>query len=162
MGALTDPSLLVAIALMFIGGASGSTAGGVKVATFAILLATIVSTARGRTDTVAFGRRVSPEVIGRGLSVALLSVATVFAGTLAMTITGATADVLSTGFEVVSAFGTVGHTANLTPTLPPASLLVLVATMFIGRLGPLTLILAVAARTRPVPYRAAAEPIRIG
>ena len=162
MGELTDPSMLSSIALMFIGGASGSTAGGVKVATFAILLATIISTARGRTHTEAFGRRVSPEVVFRGLSVALLAVATVFAATLAMEVTGAPGDMLPIGFEVVSAFGTVGHSASLTPTLPPGSLLVLVVTMFIGRLGPLTLVLAVSARARPVPYRPAVESIRIG
>ncbi len=162
IGELTDSSLITAIALMFIGGASGSTAGGIKVTTFAILLFTIISTTRGRSFTEAFGRRVTGEVVARALSVALLAVAIVFAGTLALEVTGAQATFIQIAFETVSAFGTVGHTTGITPGLPDASLLVLVAAMFIGRLGPLTLVLALSARARPVPYRPAVETIRIG
>jgi len=147
---------------MFIGGSSGSTAGGIKITTFAILLFTIISTVRGRTFTEAFGRRVSHEIISRALSVALLGVALVFTGTLLMEVTGANADYLAVAFETVSAFGGVGSSTGITPTLPDSSLLVLVLAMYIGRLGPLTLVLALSARSRPVPYRPAAETIRIG
>jgi trk system potassium uptake protein TrkH len=162
MDKLTDSSLLTAIALMFIGGASGSTAGGIKVTTFAILLFTIVSTVRGRTHTEAFGRRVVPEVVFRALSIALLAVAFVFAGTLALEVAGAGPDTIRVAFEMVSAFGTVGHSAAVTPTLPDAALVILIVAMFVGRLGPLTLVLALSARARPVPYRPAVETIRIG
>jgi trk system potassium uptake protein TrkH len=163
IGGLTDSSLITAIALMFIGGASGSTAGGIKVTTFAILLFTIISTVRGRASTEAFGRRVTHEVVARALSVALLGVALVFGGTLLMEITGvAGAGFLPVAFETVSAFGTVGHSTGITPGLPEPSLLVLVLAMYAGRLGPLTLVLALSARARPVPYRPAVESIRIG
>jgi trk system potassium uptake protein TrkH len=162
MGELTDSSLISAIALMFIGGASGSTAGGIKVTTFAILLFTIISTVRGRSFTEAFGRRVSPETVFRALSIALLAVAVVFVGTLALELSGAQGTFLQIAFETVSAFGTVGHTAGLTPTLPEPALLVLIVAMFIGRLGPLSLILALSARARPVSHRPAIETIRIG
>jgi trk system potassium uptake protein TrkH len=162
MGSLTDGSLLVAIALMFIGGASGSTAGGIKVTTFAILLATIISTVRGRPFTMAFGRRVTQEVVARALSVALLSVAIVFSGSLALIVTGAVGDVVDIVFEATSAFGTVGLSTGMTPSLGEASLLALVAGMYIGRLGPLTLALAFAARARSIAYRPAVESIRIG
>jgi trk system potassium uptake protein TrkH len=162
IGSLTDPSLLSAIGLMFIGGASGSTAGGIKVTTFAILLFAVAATIRGRPFTEAFGRRVSAETIGRALSIALLAVAFVFGCTLALDITGAQGSFLPIAFEAMSAFGTVGHTTGLTPTLPSGSLLVLVIAMFVGRLGPLTLVLAFSARARPLPYRPAVETIRIG
>ena len=162
IGELSDSSLISAIALMFIGGASGSTAGGIKVTTFAILLFTIISTVRGRSFTEAFGRRVTAEVVARALSVALLAVAIVFAGTLALEITGAQGTFIQIAFETVSAFGTVGHTTGITPTLGDASLIVLVVAMFVGRLGPLTLVLALSARAKPVPYRPAVETIRIG
>jgi trk system potassium uptake protein TrkH len=162
IGGLTGPSLFVAIALMFIGTASGSTGGGIKLTTFSILLATIVSTVLGRQHTEAFGRRVPEVVVYRALSVALLSVALVFGASLLLEITTGGGDVLRLAFETVSAFGTVGHSTGLTPTLPDASLLLLVVAMFVGRLGPLTLVLAFSARARPGKYRPAVETIRIG
>jgi trk system potassium uptake protein TrkH len=162
VGSLTDSSLITAIALMFIGGASGSTAGGIKVTTFAILLFTIISTVRGRQFTEAFGRRVSADVIARALSVALLAVAFGFLGALALEVTGAPGSFLGIAFETASAFGTVGHTTGITPALGEPSLIVLTLAMFAGRLGPLTFVLALSARARPVPYRPAVETIRIG
>jgi trk system potassium uptake protein TrkH len=162
IGSLTDSSLITAIALMFIGGASGSTAGGIKVTTFAILLFTIISTVRGRQFTEAFGRRVSADVIARALSVALLAVAFGFLGALALEVTGAPGSFLAIAFETASAFGTVGHTTGITPVLGEPSLIVLALAMFAGRLGPLTFVLALSARAKPVPYRPAVETIRIG
>jgi len=162
IGSLTDASLISAIGLMFIGGASGSTAGGIKVTTFAILLFTIISTVRGRPFTEAFGRRVTPEVVARALSVALLAVAFGFVGALALEVTGAPGTFIQIAFETASAFGTVGHSTGITPQLPDPSLLVLAVAMFAGRLGPLTLVLALSARAKPVPYRPAVETIRIG
>ena len=118
IGELTDSSLIIAIALMFIGGASGSTGGGIKVTTFAILLFTIISTVRGRSFTEAFGRRVTAEVIARALSVALLAVAIVFVGALVLEVTGAQGTFIQIAFETVSAFGTVGHSTGITPASP--------------------------------------------
>jgi trk system potassium uptake protein TrkH len=162
IGQLTGSSLLVGIALMFIGTASGSTGGGIKLTTFSILLASIVSTVRGRPHTQVFGRRVSELIIYRALTVALLSVAVVFATTLLLQITTRTDSILPIAFETVSAFGTVGDSTGITPTLPDTSLVVLIVTMFVGRLGPLTLALALAARSRAVTVRPALETIRIG
>ena len=162
IGGLTGASLLVAIALMFIGAASGSTGGGIKLTTFSILLATIVSTVVGRPHTEAFGRRVPEVVVYRALSVALLSVALVFVATLLVQVTAGAGDILPIAFETVSAFGTVGDTTGVTPSLPETSLLVLVVVMFVGRLGPLTLVLALSIRARHVRARPAVETIRIG
>jgi trk system potassium uptake protein TrkH len=162
IGQLTDPSLLVGIGLMFIGGASGSTAGGIKVTTFAVLLAAIVSTVRGRPNVEAFGRRVPEAVAFRALTVGLMATAVVFLVVLALELTAGEVPFLPLLFEAVSAFATVGHSADVTTRLPEGALLVVAAAMFIGRLGPLTLVLALSARARPVAYRAATESVRIG
>jgi len=162
IGQLTDPTLLVGMGLMFVGGASGSTAGGIKVTTLAILVAAVLATVRGRTFTEAFGRRVPEIVVFRALAVAMLSAVVLFGVVLALEVTAGSARFFALAFEAVSAFGTVGHTADLTPTLPESALLILAAAMFVGRLGPLTLVLALSARVRPVPYRPAVESVRIG
>jgi trk system potassium uptake protein TrkH len=160
-GELAVASLFVVMALMFIGGASGSTAGGIKVNTFSILLFTIISTARGRPSAEAFGRRVPHLLIYRALSVALLSVAAVFVFALGLQLLSAESFV-NVLFEAVSALGTVGASTGITVSLPDAARAWLIPAMYIGRLGPLTLVLALAARTKPVRVRPAVETIRIG
>ncbi len=161
VNAYVDGTLLLVIVLMFIGGASGSTAGGIKVNTFSTLFIVIASLARGRTSAEAFGRRISQAVVYRAMAVALLSVAFVFVVALSLTIPGDLrfVEVL---FEAVSAFGTNGTTTGITRELGATSQLIVIVTMFIGRLGPLTLVLVLAARARPSRYRPAAESMRIG
>jgi trk system potassium uptake protein TrkH len=160
---LRDPTLFIVMAMMFIGGASGSTAGGIKVNTFSVLLIAIVSTVRGRPSAEALGRRIPHEVVYRALSVALLSIAFIFIVALSLELTTpADTDFIAIVFESISAFGTVGASTGLTPELPPVARALLVAAMFAGRLGPLTLVLALAARARPAPSRPAIETMRIG
>jgi trk system potassium uptake protein len=161
MPSLRDQTLVLTMALMFIGGASGSTAGGIKVNTFSVLLVAIVSTVRGRPSAEAFGRRIPHIVVYRALSVALLYIAVAFAVALLLQLDATTA-FLETVFETISALGTVGLSTGITPTLPDPARVVLALTMFVGRLGPLTLVLALAARARAVPYRPAVETLRIG
>ncbi|CAN5733406.1 TrkH family potassium uptake protein [soil metagenome] len=158
---LLEPTLVILGALMFIGGASGSTAGGIKVNTFSILLIAIVSTIRGDPSATALGRRVPHEIVYRALSIALLSIAFVFVVVLGLELT-TNLSFVDLAFEAISAFGTVGLSTGITPDLPPAARLLLTGAMFAGRLGPLTLVLALAARAKPVPYRPAVETIRIG
>jgi trk system potassium uptake protein len=160
-GAFVESSLFVVMALMFIGGASGSTAGGIKVNTFAVLLIAIASTVRGDPSATAFGRRIQHAIVYRALAVALLSIAFVFVIGLALTLT-TRATFVQTLFEAVSAFGTVGATTGITPDLTDPGRIVVSIAMFIGRLGPLTLVLALAARARTVPSRPAVESVRIG
>jgi trk system potassium uptake protein TrkH len=159
---LVDASLFVVMGLMFIGGASGSTAGGIKVNTFSILLVAIISTARGAPSAQAFGRRIPHILIYRAVSVALLSIAIVFAVALLLELTAPAQSFVQVTFEAVSAFGTVGASTGITPELPDPARLVLIAAMFMGRLGPLTLVLALTARARPVLSRPAVETMRIG
>ncbi len=160
-GAFAEATLFIVMALMFIGGASGSTAGGIKVNTFSVLLVTIISTARGLPSTVAFGRRIQHGVVYDALSVALLAIAWVFVTGLGLTLT-TDATFVQTLFEAVSAFGTVGASTGLTPELSDPARLITSVAMFVGRLGPLTLVLALASRRRAVRFRPAVEPVRIG
>jgi trk system potassium uptake protein TrkH len=160
-GRLTETALFIAMALMFIGTASGSTGGGIKVSTLGVLLIAILSTVRGRPSAEAFGRRIPHQVVYRALSVALLSVVIVFVFCIILQITGPALFVPAL-FEVISAAGTVGLSTGITPDLSAAGHLLLAVAMFAGRLGPLTLVLALAARDRPVPLRPAVESVRIG
>ena len=146
--AMTENGLFVLIALMFIGGAAGSTAGGIKVQTFSLLLCAILSAVRGGSEVEAFGRRVPTAQVLRAVAVALLALAVVFVVAFALTLTEQ-ARFLYLLFEAFSAFGTAGMSTGITPELTPASRIIVCLTMFAGRLGPLTLVVALAARERP-------------
>jgi trk system potassium uptake protein len=159
--ALYDETLFVVMGLMFIGGASGSTAGGIKVGTLGVLIVAIASSIRGQPSATAFGRRIQHAVVYRALAVLMLGLAVVLSVAFALTaLTDAT--FVETLFEAISAAGTVGASTGMTTDLPDAGRVLLTATMFVGRLGPTTLVLALAARARPVPYRPAVEAVRIG
>ena len=160
-GAFAEATLFVVMALMFIGGASGSTAGGIKVNTFAVLLSAIVSTVRGQPSAMAFGRRIQHAIVYRALAVVLLAIAFVFVIGLGLSLT-TDATFVQTLFEAVSAFGTVGASTGITPDLTDPARLITAFAMFVGRLGPLTLVLALAARARPMSSRPAIESVRIG
>lgn len=138
---------LATIVLMFIGGGSASTAGGIKVTTFVVLLFAILAEVRGEGSVNAFDRRITSRSIRQALSVALLSVGAVVAGTIVLTELSSfsLSDVL---FETTSAFATVGLSTGITDRLPTSGELLMVVLMFIGRLGPITLVTALAARDR--------------
>lgn len=145
-------TLLVQDVLMFIGGGSAGTAGGIKVTTFVLLFFVIFAEVRGEHDVVAFGRRVAPRAIRQALTVALLAVGAVVASTFAILQLSAvsTEDAL---FEVVSALATVGLSTGITADLPTAAQLVLTLLMFVGRLGPITLVSALAVREQTRLHR---------
>ncbi len=151
-GAATDETLLGTIILMFIGGGSAGTAGGLKVTTFIVLFFVIVAEVRGDDDVIAFDRRIDHRVIRQAITVALLGVAAVIGGTMVLTeLTDLPfRDVL---FETTSAFATVGLSTGITPEVTGPGQLVLVALMFLGRLGPITLVSALALRERNRRYR---------
>jgi len=145
LGAI-DPGILMFIAaLMFIGGASASTAGGIKVTTFSTLFFAIVTSLRGEEHVHAFGREIPWRHVNRALAVALLSVAFVFfAGFLLhLTTPALTHEVL---FEAVSAFATTGLSTGITGSLDTAGQLIIIISMYLGRLGPLTIAIALATR----------------
>jgi len=111
---------------------------------------------------MAFGRRIPHALIYRALSVALLSIAIAFSVALLLELTTPGATFVQVLFESISAFGTVGASTGITRELPDPARLIAIVAMFIGRLGPLTLVLAMTARARPVRSRPAVETMRIG
>jgi potassium uptake TrkH family protein len=156
-----ETSLLVTDVLMFIGGGSAGTAGGIKVTTFMVLFFAIVAEARGEETVDAFGRQLPVVVLRQALSVALLGVALVVTGTLALlALSGLDLDRVL--FEAVSAFGTVGLSTGITATLPAPAQYVLIVLMFAGRLGPVTLAAALALRERQRLYRLPEERPVVG
>lgn len=154
-------ALLIIVALMLIGGASGSTAGGIKVNTFALLAAVTWSFVRGRKEVSVLGRTVNEEQVYRALAIAFLSVLLVFAITLSLSLTeGST--LLAQFFETVSAFSTTGFSLGITPTLSTAGKLLIIFAMFVGRVGPLTIAFALSQRHRPSRQIYAHEAINLG
>ena len=147
--------------LMFIGGGAGSVSGGIKVNTFAVIIAAVISSVRGRPRPEAFGREIASDQVSRALTVAVLGV--VFIGVVMpiLTLTEPTLPFLDLLFETVSAFSTNGTSVGIVPDLSLAGKSLLMAAMLIGRLGPLTLALALAPRERTV-YRFVEERITIG
>ena len=161
VGAMNETSWLVTDCLMFIGGGSAGTGGGIRVTTFMLLFFAIVAEIRAEPAVSAFGREISGAVIRQALSVALLGVALVVAGTLTvLTLTDLRLDQVL--FEVVSAFATNGLSTGITPVLPAAAQYVLVVLMFAGRLGPITLASALAARERHKLFRLPEERPIVG
>ncbi len=151
-GSLNEGTLLGTDVLMFIGGGSASTAGGIKLTTFAVLLFVIWSEVRGDPDVTLFDRRISTGAQRQAVSVALVGVGVVLIPTIVITLTSpfGVNEVL---FEVISASGTVGLSTGLTADLAPGHQLVLVALMFLGRVGPITFATALAVRGRQRLYR---------
>jgi trk system potassium uptake protein TrkH len=142
--AMQEATLLVTMLLMFIGGNPGSTAGGIKTVTFVILVGSAWSLSRGRGELQLFNRRVPVQTAVRAGVITLTSFMVVSAGLIILSLTDAERGFLHLAFETFSAFGTVGLSMGITPDLSPAGKLVIVVLMFIGRLGPLTLGLALA------------------
>jgi trk system potassium uptake protein TrkH len=168
-GALTNAALMMTLILMFIGGSPGSAAGGVKTSTAAILFGVLVSRARGMRHATLFRRTVPERLVGEAIAIVLLSVTVVMGATFllqwtelhAMAHPGVRGAFLSLNFEAVSAFATVGLSMGETMGLVPSSKLIVIALMFIGRLGPLTLALGLS-RKRRVEYQYAEEPVMVG
>ena len=147
--------------LMFIGGGSAGTAGGIKITTVAVLVAVMVSEVRGEEHPVAFSRRLPPGAQRQALTVSLLGVAAIAVPAIWFTMTTPfTLDQVL--FELVSAFATVGLSTGITAQLPAPHQLALIALMFLGRLGPITLVTAIALRQNRRLFRYAEERPVIG
>jgi len=136
-------SQLVIILLMFIGGSPGSTAGGIKTSTFALLWIAIISQLKGKKDNEIFQRQIPATDIYQALTIVLLSGFTLLTMSFFITLTHQS-DLIKVIFEVASALGTVGLSLGFTPELNPIEQLIIIITMFLGRVGPLTLGFALA------------------
>ncbi len=159
-----DRSLFFLLGLMFVGGAPGSMAGGIKLTTAGVLVAAVWGTLRGRPEVALLGRRLPTGQPGQAFAVAVLALALIANVALAISLLEGPGrhPFLSLLFEVTSAFGTVGTSVGIAPHLPVGGKLLLILTMFVGRLGPVTVGLALTARADAVHYRLPSEPVRIG
>jgi trk system potassium uptake protein len=151
MTAMTEESLLLSYGMMLIGGGSASTAGGIKVSTLAILILAVWHEVRGNQDLTAFSRKVSAIVQREALSVLVLAVGMLFAGIMALRILS-DLPLRQVVFEAISAFANVGLSMNATALFPPAAQVVLICLMFIGRVGTITVAVALALRYRRASY----------
>jgi len=158
---LREPTLLVLSVLMFIGASPGGTGGGIKTTTFTVLLAAIWTMIRGRQDVELYNRRVPAVVVYKALTIALVAIALVVSVTILLSVFEGIR-VISALFEVVSAFGTVGLSTGITPSLTPVGKVLLITTMFLGRVGILTFALVFTGRQAPMRYRLPEERVLVG
>lgn len=147
---MRDISKLATVLLMFIGAAPGSTAGGIKVTTFGVILFAIISQIKGSDDTIIFKKRVPHYVVNKALAITGLSGILVIIGTIVLLAfeQGPMISMINVLYEVTSAFGTVGLSTGITPNLTNASKLFLILTMFLGRVGPVSFAIALTLRHR--------------
>lgn len=138
IGAFSNAGLFVLAVLMFLGASPGSTGGGIKTTTTFVLMKSMFSAATNRHCS-AFKRRIPTEVVSQAFLIAILALAVVCVQTFLMCIAEPELDFMKLLFETVSAFGTVGLSTGITPDLNAGAKLILITTMFIGRLGPLTM-----------------------
>ena len=158
---LHGSSLLVSDMLMFIGGGSASTAGGIKVTTLAVLFLAAFAEARGHNDVEAYGRRIPQDVLRLAVSVVLWGATTVAAACIILLLTSdESLDYVL--FDVISAFATCGLSTGFTQNASDSSQYVLAATMFLGRLGTVTLAAALAASQRGQLFRRSEERPIVG
>ena len=146
MSSITKCMLCV---LMFIGAAPGGTGGGIKVTTFSVILVTVASVVTGREDAQIFRRRIDKKTVYQALSIAMLSLGVVIFVTLVVFFNcGEVISPLDCLYEVVSAFGTVGCSVGVTGQMHPLALIITMITMFIGRVGPVSLAISLASQRR--------------
>jgi len=161
IGAMNAESLVVMDGLMFIGGGSASTAGGIKVTTFAILALVIAAEIRGEPDVQALKRRIPTSVQRQALTVALVSVGVIVVATLILlSLTDLSLDLVL--FDTISAFATVGLSSGALAEMPGSAHIILAVLMFAGRLGPITLAAALATKERTRRYRLPEERPIVG
>jgi trk system potassium uptake protein TrkH len=168
---LSASSKFVLILLMFIGGSPGSTAGGIKTVTLAVVIMTVFAALRKRNEVEMFKRSVRVVIVGRAITVMVLFIAVLFVATLVLSITENTSvpadnaqrfEMLDVMFEAASALGTVGLTTGKTASLTNVGKVIIIIVMLIGRLGPLTLLAALTFNLKPVRYNYPDEAVIVG
>jgi trk system potassium uptake protein TrkH len=157
-------SQFIVIILMFIGASSGSTGGGVKTNSFTIVLLAVYSSIRGKDEVHIFNRKIANSAVLRALSIIIIALALVLFVSFILTITESKLNpsFISILYETTSAFGTTGLSLGLTPHLTPIGKFIILFTMFIGRLGPLTLVYALSQNKKTTKIGYAEEKVLIG
>lgn len=161
IGAMRNATQFLLVILMFIGASPGSAGGGIKVTTFAILVGAVIAMIRGKQDVVLFRRRLAKDRVHKALTVTIIALATIVMFTMVLSAVE-DVDILSALFEVTSAFGTAGLSMGLTADLSTFGKILIILTMFIGRLGPLTLAFSLTPTKDKELYRYPEGKIMIG
>lgn len=138
---MTTASHFLTVILMFIGASPGSTGGGIKTTNLMIILASVSSMIKGREDTVIFKRRINKNLVYRAISITIISFIAISITTIILSITE-NGTFMQFLYEATSAFGTVGLSLGITPDLTPVGKVVITLAMYIGRVGPLSLVFA--------------------
>ena len=145
---MTDSGKILTIMLMFIGGSPGSTAGGIKTTTFGLIILTVICVVKGRDDTEAFGRRYKKELVYKAFTLFAIAIAIVLTVTFILVVTEKGEDFIDLLYEATSAFGTAGISTGVTQRLGVIGKIVIIISMYIGRVGPLTIIFALTKRKK--------------
>lgn len=161
IGSMTGVSLFFMLVLMFIGASPGGTGGGIKTTTFAVLVSTARSSLRGKQETNLLGRTIPNETVKKSVSITLLSAAILCLSMMLM-LAVENFGFLDIMFEVVSALGTVGLSTGITAHLSSAGKAIIALTMFVGRLGPLTIGIAALHNGEDIPFKYPDERVLIG
>ncbi|WP_294186534.1 TrkH family potassium uptake protein [uncultured Clostridium sp.] len=159
---MTLASKILTVILMLIGGSPGSTAGGLKTVTCAILVLTVISVIRGREDTEVFGRRLTKEIVYKSFIIVFIGLSLVVGVTMILSYTEVGASFIDLLYETSSALGTVGLTLGLTPNLSSLGKLFIMIMMYLGRVGPLTVMLALTRKRKKSGYKYPEGKILIG
>lgn len=162
VASLNQATKLLTIILMFIGASPGGTGGGIKTTTFAVIWAGVLCAVRRREEPCMMNRRLSTDLMERSLAIAMISISLVLGATFVLAITEVRHELLPLLFEATSAFGTVGLSTGVTPTLSTIGRLTIIFTMFMGRVGPLTVALALATPPRGGEVRYPEEKVIVG
>ncbi len=162
IGALRTPVLILFIFLMFVGAGPGSTGGGIKVTTFAVIVKSALATIKGEKHVVFYKRTIPFSAIDRAYSIALFSITTIFVSAFLLSITEPNTGFLKLLFEEFSAFGTVGLSTGITPFLSSAGKAIIITSMFVGRIGSLTLAMALSTRVLSTNFKYAESSIIVG
>ena len=161
IAAISAPTIMICMFLMWIGASPASTGGGIKTSTFAIAVLNIISLTKGKKRTEIFRREIGEHSIRRAFAIIALSLIIVGFGIFLLVIVEPGKDLMSLAFEAFSAYSTVGLSLNITPTLSPEGKSIIIAIMFIGRVSMFSLLIAVMKREKYYNYRYPKEEILI-
>lgn len=161
-GSLAIPTLVFMILFMFIGASSASTGGGIKTSTFVVIFLSVFATIRNRKHIELAGRTLSTELLNRALTIFIFAASYIFLSVFTLSITDPNIDIIDITFEAVSAFCTVGVSTGITAELSSAGQIVLMTSMYLGRVGILTLVVALSSAKGSKNYQYPNAHLMIG
>ena len=149
---VATPTLIMMVTLMWMGASPGSTGGGVKVTTVALAVLNILALARGKESIEIYKRRIAVESVNKAFAIIVLSALTITLSFVLLNVSDPQQEMKALLFEIVSAYSTCGLSLGITPSLSATGKIIVAATMFVGRVGTLTLLVAFIKNTRNKSY----------